>query len=312
MTKTQNGTQTDFIMSPTVDVCFAGLMENPVVRKGFCAAVLRVSPDLIGETMLLPTYLRRENAQDKLGILDVLVKLKDGTHINLEMQVRYFEFWDERALFYLSRLFSGQLEYGDSYEKLGKCIHVSILDFVRFPEDEKCYRTLHFRDDESGELYNDKMEIQILELRKLPEEVRTGEDIVDWMRFLKGKSREEFERMAETNVYFGEAYEALQRLSADDRRRLEYEERDKALKDYNTQMSSALRQGQKIGEERGRKIGEEIGEKRGREIGENAGIHLVFNVLNLHAQGKSAEEIAAVCNSGIEKVQMILQNVKIG
>ena len=187
-----------------------------------------------------------------------------------------------------------QLEYGDSYEKLGKCIHVSILDFVRFPEDEKCYRTLHFRDDESSELYNDKMEIQILELRKLPEEVRTGEDIVDWMRFLKGKSREEFERMAETSVYFGEAYEALQRLSADERRRLEYEERDKALKDYNTQMSSALRQGQKIGE----------------EIGENAGIHLVCNVLNLHAQGKSVEEIAAVCNSSIEKVQMILQNVK--
>ncbi len=191
-----------------------------------------------------------------------------------------------------------------SYKKLGKCIHVSILDFVRFPEDEKCYRTLHFRDDESSELYNDKMEIQILELKKLPEEVRTGEDIVDWMRFLKGKSREEFERMAETSVYFGEAYEALQRLSADERRRLEYEERDKALKDYNTQMSSALRQGQKIGEE--------IGEKRGREIGENAGIQLVFHVLNLHAQGKSAEEIAAVSNSSIEKVQMILQNVKSG
>lgn len=127
---------------------------------------------------------------------------------------------------------------------------------------------------------------------------------MDWMRFLKGKSREEFERMAETSVYFGEAYEALQRLSADERRRLEYEERDKALKDYNTQMSSALRQGQKIGEE--------IGEKRGREIGENAGIQLVFHVLNLHAQGKSAEEIAAVSNSSIEKVQMILQNVKSG
>lgn len=79
MTKTQNGTQTDFIMSPTVDVCFAGLMENPVVRKGFCAAVMRIPPDLIGETMLLPTHLRRENAQDKLGILDVVVKLKDGT-----------------------------------------------------------------------------------------------------------------------------------------------------------------------------------------------------------------------------------------
>lgn len=130
--------------------------------------------------------------------------------------------------------FSGQLELGDSYEKLQKCIHVSILDFVRFPEDEKCYRTIHFRDDGSKDIYNDKMELKILELRKLPKEVKTGEEIVNWMRFLNGKSREEFELMAGKNEYLGEAYEALQRLSADDRRRLEYEERDKALKDYNT------------------------------------------------------------------------------
>ncbi len=166
--------------------------------------------------------------------------------------------------------FSGQLELGDSYEKLQKCIHVSILDFVRFPEDEKCYRTIHFRDDESKDIYNDKMELKILELRKLPKEVKTGEEIVNWMRFLNGKSREEFELTAGKNEYLGDAYEALQRLSADDRRRLEYEERDKALKDYNTQMNSARRQGQKIGE----------------EIGINAGIQLTLKVLNLHAEGK--------------------------
>ena len=44
--------------------------------------------------------------------------------------------------------------------------------------------------------------------------------------------------MAGTSEYFGEAYEALQRLSADERKRLEYEQRDKALKDYNSQMDS--------------------------------------------------------------------------
>lgn len=76
-------------------------------------------------------------------------------------------------------------------------------------------------------------------MEKLPKELRTGEDIVGWMRFLNGKTREEFERMAGTSEYFGEAYEALQRLSADERKRLEYEQRDKALKDYNSQMDSA-------------------------------------------------------------------------
>lgn len=101
--------------------------------------------------------------------------------------------------------------------------------------------------------------------------------------------------MAGTSEYFGEAYEALQRLSADERKRLEYEQRDKALKDYNSQMNSARRQGQKIGE----------------EIGENAGIRLACKVLNMYEQGKSAEEIVLACDTSVEKVQMILQNVKI-
>ena len=75
---TPMGTQTqdDFIMLPTNDVCFAGLMENPKVRKGFCAAVMRVRPEEIAETELLPTHLHREYADDKLGILDVRVKLR--------------------------------------------------------------------------------------------------------------------------------------------------------------------------------------------------------------------------------------------
>ena len=83
--------QEDFIMLPTNDVCFAGLMENPTVRKGFCAAVMRVHPDEIGKTELLPTHLQRENADDKLGILDVRVRMKNGTQINMEMQVKGYE-----------------------------------------------------------------------------------------------------------------------------------------------------------------------------------------------------------------------------
>ena len=99
----------DFIMRPTIDVCFAGLMENAKVRKGFCAAILKVLPDTIRDTQLLPTHLHRDYADDKLGILDVRVRLLDGLQINMEMQVKYFEFWDERALFYLCKMFAEQL-----------------------------------------------------------------------------------------------------------------------------------------------------------------------------------------------------------
>ena len=244
--------QDDFIMHPTNDVCFAGLMENPVVRKGFCAAVMRVKPEEIVETELLPTHLRREYGDDKLGILDVRVRLWNGMQINMEMQVKKFDFWNERTLFYLSKMFAGQLRTGESYEKLKRCIQVSILDFVLFPEDKRCYRTVHFRDDEGGKLYSDKMELQILELKKIQGEIRTGEDILKWMRFFNGKSRKEFEDMAQTDRYVGEAYEALKRLSADEKKRLEYEAREKALRDYNSQISSAEKRGRAQGRTEGR------------------------------------------------------------
>ena len=108
----------DFIMHPTNDVCFAGLMENPAVRKGFCSAILRIKPEEIEETELLPTHLHREYGDDKLGILDVYVRLRNGIQINTEMQVKKFEFWNERTLFYLSKMFAEQLRKGESYEKL--------------------------------------------------------------------------------------------------------------------------------------------------------------------------------------------------
>ena len=63
-------------MLPTVDICFKNLMDNPDVRKGFIAALLRRGPGEISKTTLLPTTLKREYGDDKLGILDVLILLQ--------------------------------------------------------------------------------------------------------------------------------------------------------------------------------------------------------------------------------------------
>ena len=91
-----------FIMLPTVDICFKNLMENKQVRQGFIAALLKVKPEEIKETFLLPSALSQDYADDKLGILDVRVSLENGTQMDIEMQVAYFAYWDARILFYLS------------------------------------------------------------------------------------------------------------------------------------------------------------------------------------------------------------------
>ena len=244
-------TDDKFIMLPTVDVCFKSLMNNPKVRKGFIAALLNVAPETIAETTLLPTALRQDYPDDKLGILDVRVSLEDRQQFDMEMQVAYFEYWDARILFYLSKIFTDQLKKGEPYENLKKCIHVSILDFIYFEDDDDCHRTICFCDEKTGKKYTDLMEIQILELRKLPKELKNDPDILNWMRFLGGKTRREFEAMAKKDEYIEEAYRELEKLSADEQAKLEYEAREKAIRDHNSQMNSALKRGIQRGMEKG-------------------------------------------------------------
>lgn len=295
-TKVQkNRTDDEFIMLPTVDFCFKELMRNEKVRKGIIAALLGVRPEEIKETRLLPTILRKEYEDDKYGILDVRVEMHDGTQIDFEMQVAEFDFWKKRIVFYLSKMVTDQIHKGDDYDKIQKCIHVSILDFVHFPEDNRCYRKITFCDTKTGEIYTDIMEIHVLELGKLPPEDQNEEGIIRWMRFLNAKSRKELKEMAKQDEYFGEAYEELDRLSADEKKRLEYETRLKYKRDKYAQLHYATR----IGREEGERIGREEGERIGKEEGKSEMIRSMWKA------GVSEEQIASIAQKTVEEVRKL-------
>ena len=106
--------------------------------------------------------------------------------------------------------------------------------------------------------------------------------------------------MAEKDPYIEKAYEELERMSADEKERLEYEAREKALRDYNSQMSSARRRGEAIGKEIGEKIGIKLGEKSCEER----------IILNMHQLGKSAEEISVLTGCSEEIVLEVLNHGK--
>ena len=257
----------EFIMLPTVDFCFKELMNNENIRKGMIAAILNVHPREIEKADLMPTILRKEYEDDKYGILDVRVKLTDGTQIDFEMQMVYFEYWANRTLFYLGKMYTDQIKEGEGYENLKKCIQVSIFDHVYFNEDDRCYRRITFRDDKMNQEYTDLMEIHILELPKLPAEQQDETSLVQWMRFLGGKSREDFEKMAEKNPEIKEAYDMLDKMSADERKRLEYEERQKLIRDKMWIINGMKRQCEKAmqeGREKGMQEGREKGMQEGR------------------------------------------------
>ena len=297
----------NFIMLPTVDFCFKELMRNPKVRKGFIAAVLGKKPEEIRDTTLIPTELRKESEDDKLGILDVLVELADETKMNMELQVSYFECWINRVLFYLSKIYSGQIREGEEYDRLHRCIHVGILDFIHFSQDKKCFRKLAFCDVETGEQYTDLMEMYVLELKKLPPEDLNEKGIIRWMRFLGGKNREEFEDMAKKDEYIEEAYNELKKLSHDEQMRMEYELRQKAIRDHNMMMKTVRKHGYESGYESGYEAGEkqgyEAGEKQGYEMGERLAMKKVIDKLT--GEGRTIEETAELLGLEPEMVEEI-------
>lgn len=114
--------------------------------------------------------------------------------------------------------------------------------------------------------------------------------------------------MAEKDPYIEKAYEELERMSADEKKRLEYEAREKALRDYNSQMSSARRRGEAIGKEIGEKIGKEIGKEIGIKLGEKSCEERI--ILNMHQLGKSAEEISVLTGCSEEIVLEVLNHGK--
>ncbi len=242
-----------FLMKPKVDFCFKELMEDPEVRRGFISALLGVKPEEIEETKLLPTYLRREHEEDKLGILDIRVfildPVKGKSQMDLEIQLAPFSLWPERSLFYLAKMYAGEIKKGQSYGVLQKCIHVGILDFVLFGEDEEFYSCFHLWEDHRQRIYTEKLEIHILELPKLAERDYPETELLNWARFFNGEQKEEFEMAAEGSPYIERAYERLTDISADEVKRLEYEAREKAILDHMYLMEYHMDLGLKRGRE---------------------------------------------------------------
>lgn len=237
----------NFIMSPKNDFCFKELMEDEDVRKGFTAAVLHISPEEIISTELLPTHLRKEHEKDKLGILDVRVLMNGNIQMDVEIQLSLFKLWPERSMFYLGKMYVEQFQKGQNYDVLGKCIHVGILDFELFEEDEEYDSVFHLWEDNRDRLYSDKLEIHILELPKVRRKEYPDSELLRWMQFINAEREEEFEMLAKDNEYMEKAFDRLRYISADEQKQLDYEARMVATMDYNYMVKQSRKEGHEEG-----------------------------------------------------------------
>ena len=239
---------TNFVMKPKVDFAFKQIMTDEKARIGFLAAILKIKPEDIKETQLLNTDLKKVHEDDKQGILDVRILMNDDTEADIEIQLSELKVWADRALFYLSKIYADQISTGQNYSVFKKCVSISILNFNLFRGETEFYSCFHIREDTRNFVYTDKMEFHVLELPKLPRELKEDcSNIELWARFINAERKEEFDMLAQKDPYIASAYEQLQVISQDKEKRLEYEARQKAIWDYNQMMYEAEQRGIKQG-----------------------------------------------------------------
>lgn len=141
------------------------------------------------------------------------------------------------------------------------------LDSYLCKDTDYFYSSFHLREDERNTLYSDMLEFHVIELDKLDCSVKGKHiNLHKWACLINAESEEE--RMEiEKDPYIDEVLKELEELSRDPERRAEYEARDRALRDYITQMHSARQEGLEQGLEQGLKQGLEQGKL---EIASNA------------------------------------------
>jgi len=77
-----------------------GVEENTLILQDFLECVLDLEHEDIVGLELLDKELKKEHAEDRSGILDIQVRLKDGTLIDIEIQRSWNRLFPKRAFAY--------------------------------------------------------------------------------------------------------------------------------------------------------------------------------------------------------------------
>ena len=240
------------IISPKMDFAFRELMEDDEVRRYFICDALNMPVEQVKETRLGNPFLRRRHRKMKLGILDVKVFLQDGTRINLEMQLRRQKFWEKRSLYYLAKMYVDILFVGEHFDRLRRCIGISILDF-NLTEDER-YHSVYRMRDENGKDYSDLLELHIIELRK---KLTGNSRLDDWIRLFNAETEEDLHMIKTKNAGVQRAKYVLQEMSLTEAMRDALESYRKKRMDRKSEDAYVYDQG--------KEAGEQIGIERGKQ-----------------------------------------------
>jgi predicted transposase/invertase (TIGR01784 family) len=212
------GERRRWTLDPKIDLVFSmlfGAEQNRRLLVAFLNDVLKPSTPIVF-VEVLPTRPETTDIEGKMIFLDLRVRLASGEQIDVEMQTRKHAALRARVLMYWGRMYTGQLQRGDTYSGLKRCVVILITSFRELP-GPGYHSVFQVRERTTGELLTDHLELHVLELPKLQDGgAGAGEPALSrWCRFLSAETDEQLRALAMQDTILNEAKDALEQMSAD-------------------------------------------------------------------------------------------------
>ena len=259
------------------------------ILKDFLQSVLDLPAEEYDQIEIVDPHTRIDVFPDKECVLDVKLHTKSKKIIDIEMQVRSSPVMKQRVVYYLADMVKSQVKTGENYDRIQKVVSIIIAAKHNLIRDDKEYfHRYHLHDRRNDSTFTDLIEVNTLELLKLPGKSDNSK-LWKWLRFFKSESEEEMKMLVQENTAISEAVDVLKELSEDERTRMIVQSREKFLQDQKAREKEALQIGLTKGRAEGRAEGERIGVEKGREEGRNEIIE------NMRRQGFSEEQIKSIC-----------------
>ena len=259
-----NNTQTLTLRNDYLFKLLLGSEENKVCLQDFLECILDIPTGAITDLELLDKELTKDTITDKTGILDVKLRLKDETTIDIEIQNSWSAEFIPRTLFYWSKMYIEGFKEGQAYTSLTRCITINLIS-QGFNLNSAVHSAYNILEQHSYQQLTDLLEIHFLNLSAAQEidiqntPVEKQQKLINWLRFIATDDKEERAMIATTSPVLQMLNEKVDVLTLSPLERKLYESRMKLKSDIATISEVQF----KSGLERGKSLGLAEGEARG-------------------------------------------------
>ena len=221
-----------------------GTEENTDILQNLLECILDILPENIAGLELLDKEFHKEILTEKLGILDIKLRLKDETIINIEIQNRWRGDFPERSVYYWSKMYNESIKQGQDYTNLPKCITINLIG-KGFNKNKRLHNKYFVMEKDTKEPLFSKLEIHIinLETAKLLDESNytdiKAKRLLSWLKFIETDDREVRKMLAQNSKTMKKANAAIEVMEMSPRDKWLYESRMK----YQHDMASEKHEG---------------------------------------------------------------------